>query len=107
MKRPLQLALSLFFSIFTLNNFAADKHPLNFQSQSGTTEIKMLSSFLFTAGGTAADGNRVVFASQYSNGIDGNDAIKFTNPGENFGLLRNGSLLAVEARQPIANGDTL
>ncbi|MEO6670730.1 MAG: T9SS type A sorting domain-containing protein [Ferruginibacter sp.] len=67
----------------------------------------MLSSFFYTASGNIADGNRVVFDAQYSNAIDGNDAIKLINPGENFGLLRDTRILAVEARQPIANGDTL
>ena len=67
----------------------------------------MLSSYLVAANGNLADGNTVVFAPQYSNGVDGSDAIKLTNPGENFGLLRNGSILAVEARQPIAAGDTI
>ncbi|RYZ30421.1 MAG: hypothetical protein EOP49_39885, partial [Sphingobacteriales bacterium] len=32
---------------------------------------------------------------------------KMTNPGENFGLFRQNYALAVEARQPIAIGDTL
>ncbi len=67
----------------------------------------MLSSFLFAANGNIADGNRVVFGPNYSNGVDGNDAIKITNPGENFGLLRDSRKLAVEARQPITAGDTL
>lgn len=53
-----------------------------------------------------ADGNRVVFAPNYSNAVDANDAIKLTNPGENFGVLRDNKLLAVEARQPIST-DTL
>lgn len=67
----------------------------------------MLSSFLYTVNGSIADGNRVVFGPNYSNSVDGNDAIKLTNPGENFGLLRDNRKLAVEARQPISAGDTL
>ncbi|MEO8769746.1 MAG: T9SS type A sorting domain-containing protein [Ferruginibacter sp.] len=107
MKRPLQFVLPIIFSIASLSNFAADRNPLKDNFQTTTTDIKMLSSFLFTASGNTADGNRVVFDSQYSNAIDGNDAIKLMNPGENFGLLRDTRILAVEARQPIANGDTL
>ena len=107
MKRPLQFALSFIFSIASLSNFAADRNPSKERAQSRTTDIKMLSSFFFAANGNIADGNRVVFDAQYSNAVDGNDAIKLMNPGENFGLLRDTKVLAVEARQPIANHDTL
>ena len=54
-----------------------------------------------------ADGNVVVFSSDYSNVIDENDAIKATNFGDNFGLLRNGLPFAVEARQPVSESDTV
>lgn len=54
-----------------------------------------------------ADGNRVVFDNQYSNKVDGYDALKMKNGGENFGILRDGCLLAVEARQEINNADTI
>lgn len=67
----------------------------------------MLSTFLFSRGHNIADGNRVVFDLMYSNSVDGNDAIKLLNPGVNFGLIRNGRLLAVEARQPITSNDTM
>ena len=70
-------------------------------------DIKMFSTFLFAANGNIADGNRVVFDEIYSNAVDRYDAKKMTNPGENFGLSRDGYTLAVEARQPISNGDTL
>ena len=107
MKKPLQFALCVIFLTASLSNFAADRNPSQLDSPSKTTDIKMLSSFLYTSTGNIADGNRVVFDAQYSNGIDGNDAIKIINPGENFGLLRDSRILAVEARQPITNGDTL
>ena len=67
----------------------------------------MFSSFLWAANGNIADGNRCVFDAQYSNAVDGYDAVKFMNPGENFGLKRDGQTLAVEARQPLTSGDTL
>lgn len=70
-------------------------------------DIKMLSTFLYAANGNMADGNRVVFDPLYSNSVDMYDAIKMNNPGENFGLVRDGYTLAVEARQPIVDGDTL
>jgi hypothetical protein len=54
-----------------------------------------------------ADGNAVVFSSDYSNAIDENDAIKATNFGDNFGLLRNGLPYVVEAREPVTESDTI
>jgi hypothetical protein len=54
-----------------------------------------------------ADGNAVVFASKYSNKVDRDDAVKITNGGENFCLLRDGKLLAVEARNLPLVTDTL
>jgi hypothetical protein len=54
-----------------------------------------------------ADGNSVVFDSAFSNSLDNNDAIKSNNIGENFGILRGGSVLQIEARQPIGTADTI
>ncbi|HOZ80368.1 MAG TPA: T9SS type A sorting domain-containing protein, partial [Ferruginibacter sp.] len=54
-----------------------------------------------------ADGNVVVFSSEYADAIDENDAIKSTNFGDNFGLLVNGLPFVVEARQPVSENDTI
>jgi hypothetical protein len=54
-----------------------------------------------------ADGNAVVFADQYSNKVDGDDAVKLMNSGENLGLSRDGKLLAIEARNLPTVTDTL
>ncbi|MBC7536957.1 MAG: hypothetical protein H7258_14805, partial [Ferruginibacter sp.] len=54
-----------------------------------------------------ADGNRAVFSNNYRNRVDADDAAKITNTSENFGLLRNGTALSVEARSNIQNSDTL
>lgn len=54
-----------------------------------------------------ADGNVVVFNKSFSNGVDGKDAAKLTNSGENFGLKRNGNLLALEARSGVSATDTI
>lgn len=54
-----------------------------------------------------ADGNSVVFGSPYSNTVDNDDVRKSGNIGENFGVLRNGITLAIEARQPIVSADTI
>lgn len=106
MKKHLNTLLLLAFSVTSLNSFANHKNLLNNRSQS-PNGLDMISSFLIAANGSLADGNRVVFASQYSNAVDRYDAMKMTNPGENFGLWRDNKFLAVEARQPLAAGDTI
>jgi uncharacterized repeat protein (TIGR01451 family) len=54
-----------------------------------------------------ADGNAAVFDPAFSNTIDGDDAIKFLNAGENFSLKRAGKLLSIEAKAPVSIFDTL
>lgn len=54
-----------------------------------------------------ADGNVVVFSEDYSNNIDADDAIKPINFGDNFGILRNGQSLIVDARSPLTENDTI
>ena len=105
MSNPLPIRLMAVFLLLANTSFA---NPVSNNPYSlPFNEIKMLSTFLYTAAGNMADGNRVVFDVQYSNNVDMWDAVKLMNPGENFGLHRNGYNLAVEARQPIKDGDTL
>ena len=54
-----------------------------------------------------ADGNAVAFDPEFSNNIDGDDALKFSNDGENFGLKRDGKILSIEARAPLSAFDTI
>ncbi len=54
-----------------------------------------------------ADGNTVAFDKSFSNAVDGNDALKMLNSGENFGLKRAGNLLSIEAKAPVSISDTL
>lgn len=53
------------------------------------------------------DGNRVDFDPAYSNAVDGNDAEKMTNFGENFGLVRDDNSIVVERRAEIVDTDTI
>ena len=53
------------------------------------------------------DANVVVFSNDYSNEIDGKDALKMTNFTENFGIQKGNQTLAVEARQSFASADTI
>ncbi len=69
--------------------------------------ISMLSTMLFSNAGVLTDGNRVVFNDNYSNAVDGRDANKVTNAGENFGLTRDGKSLAVESRRKLQATDTI
>lgn len=61
---------------------------------------------LLTSDLVIADGNFAVFSPAYSNIIDGNDAVKIINSGETFSI-KNGGLLAVDARQPVTIRDTI
>ena len=94
-------------SMFSMNELPP-KMPQVFKT---SDQVVMLGSNLMAvnSGTTAdlADGNRVVFDDKYSNEFDAYDAIKLTNVGENFGLLRNNKILAVEARSSIKSNDTL
>jgi hypothetical protein len=69
----------------------------------------LITNLYNTSTGTAniADGNIAVFSDEYSNSIDSWDAIKINNFGDNFGLIREGKALVVDARQPIAETDTI
>lgn len=68
---------------------------------------QFLYSSLFTSDGVIADGNIVVFDTGLSNDVDYNDATKILNDGENLGLINDQSILAVEGRALIAQGDTI
>ena len=45
------------------------------------------------------DGNMTNFHDIFSNAVGNDDALKLSNSGENFGLLRDGRRLAVEQRK--------
>ena len=71
---------------------------------------QFFSASLFTGAGDEAliaDGNTVAFDENYSNDVDGNDALKLINSGENFGLKRSAKLLAIEAKKPVEITDTI
>jgi hypothetical protein len=71
------------------------------------TERQLLSTNLYTSSGILADGNAVSFDNSFSNKVDKDDALKISNAGENFGIRRNGQLLAVEARSAVSLTDTV
>lgn len=64
--------------------------------------------YAYTANGLSlADGNMILFDDFYSNAVDGFDARKMTNFGENFGITKNNILLAIEKRQIIRTDDSI
>jgi hypothetical protein len=88
----------LFFGIGILATGAVQA-----QSQRLTTNL-----FAATANGySLADGNLVLYNELYSNAVDNFDARKMPNFGENFGIIRNSEILAVEKRNIIRNNDSV
>ncbi|UEG50258.1 hypothetical protein LK994_02055 [Ferruginibacter lapsinanis] len=80
---------------------------LGFRPQSTTAYFK---TNLYAINGTMAnlaDGNTVAYNNIYSNGVDGNDAIKVTNFGEGIGLVRENKILAIERRKEITDKDSI
>lgn len=57
------------------------------------------------SGATIIDANVVVFDVAYSNAVDGDDALKMSNSGENFAIQRGNAALVVEGRQPAVVND--
>ncbi len=72
-----------------------------------TANRQFLRSTLLTNTGTISDGNAAAFDNDLSNEVDGDDALKIMNGGENFGLKRGNHNLAVEGRSLITTTDTL
>ena len=52
------------------------------------------------------DGTLTQYDPGFNNGVDINDAWKLTNPGENFGIARNGNTLIIEKRKRFLFADT-
>ncbi len=97
---------------FTENAKSTGTASVKFARQMGTAPVNQsyLRASLFTGTGSSAvmaDGNAVVFGRSYSDSIDGNDAIKIVNSGENFGVKSSGKLLAIDAKAPVTTSDTI
>jgi hypothetical protein len=56
---------------------------------------------------TLADGIVAEFSNNFSDGIDRDDAMKFTNINENIAFIRNGTAMAAERRPSVEAIDTL
>lgn len=71
------------------------------------TRRQFLFTSLFTNTGVIADGNIIAFEKGFGNDVNGLDAEKIMNGGENFGLKRDGKVLSVEAHEPANQTDTI
>ncbi|MFT3908119.1 MAG: hypothetical protein QM737_01730 [Ferruginibacter sp.] len=81
----------------------------SYQVQRLTTVSKQLNTKLYSVGNSIRlnDGTITQFDGAYSNDMDDNDIPKLSNFGENIGVLRNGTVLAVERHAEIVDTDTL
>ncbi|MEO6328980.1 MAG: T9SS type A sorting domain-containing protein [Ginsengibacter sp.] len=76
---------------------------------SQTAEQVRANLYQFETNGTFSldDGNLTMYDINNSNLIDGKDAVKMNNFGENFGLLRGITTLAIERRRHMTAADTI
>lgn len=74
---------------------------------SGTQQL-LYNLYAINSGSTdMVDGGIVFFDPAYSNAVDVNDVRKSGNFNENFGMLRNGTELVVEKRNPVLTSDSV
>ena len=57
--------------------------------------------------GLVSDGNTVAFDRNFTSAYDANDALKMSNLNQNFAISNNGKTLALDARGPIHDHDTV
>ncbi len=100
-QRVLFLSLTAICSLFAglVNAQVTDSNPI---------ESLRCNLFLVNDNNSTAmmDGNMTNFHDIFSNAVGNDDALKLSNSGENFGLLRDGRRLAVEQRKKITGADT-
>jgi uncharacterized repeat protein (TIGR01451 family) len=82
-------------------------HSSRIAAKTGEGKKQFLRASLITNTGLMADGNVVAFDKTYRDNIDGNDALKIVNSGENFAVKREGKLLVIEAKSPLSAEDTI
>lgn len=81
-----------------------------FRPAAPTTGFEKLKANLLTVATdnstVMADANVSVFNNAFANAVDGDDAVKLTNAGENFAIRRGSTNLVVEGRQVTTSYDT-
>ena len=121
MKKFSILLLFLFFALFNANSSPLLKDGLLIKNNNGSTKNKLLSNtspafgmmrmnmYALNSNGTAilVDGTLTQYDDDFSNSVNGMDARKLTNPGENIGMIRDTKTLIIESRQTISLTDTI
>lgn len=87
------------------NVFAKYKQPTNALTNYNKTYSRICKQT--NNGLEIIDANVVVFDNAFSNAVDGDDAVKMNNSGENLAVKRDNRLLVVEGRQAIIDKDTI
>lgn len=93
--------------VFLLNFLLGTAHAQR-TDDPAVIESMRATLYLVAADGSTSmvDGNLTNYNDMFSNDVCGDDALKMNNFGENFGILRNGTRLAVEQRKKITVSDT-
>lgn len=94
--------------VFSESHKAVDQTQIDvFNNPTNRIEISLYDLQSFTDGSTPDDKTVINFSVVASNGIDFNDAVKFTNLDENLGRLEGSSLLSIENRAASQNDEVL
>jgi len=87
-----------------------DGSKMQLRENNESNNLNFISTKLYGVNNTGnylADGNMVVFNASYNNSYNKEDVLKLKNSSENFGIISEGKLLAIEARQSCIPFDTL
>lgn len=89
--------------------FIASSSPLSASSSSSEFAQFRTNLYIIASDGTNVlmDGTLTQYDTGYSNNVDGMDARKMSNPSENFGMLRNNTVLIIERRHTIQSNDSI
>lgn len=88
-------------------NEACKENSSRLVHRSGNKQKSYFRVTLRQADGRVIDGNAVVYATDYSNRIDKDDAIKLRNDGEGMAVWSSETELSVEARRNLIRTDTI
>ncbi|MEO6838536.1 MAG: T9SS type A sorting domain-containing protein [Ginsengibacter sp.] len=103
MKNLITLVTLLLFVQFT-----AISSPFNSPDSNDLAQIRS-NLYIVAPDGSSVlmDGTLTQYSSSYSNALDGMDARKLSNPGENWGMLRGNTVYVIERRHTIEGNDSI
>jgi hypothetical protein len=121
MKKSSFLLSFLFLAFFDANSSPLSKAGLLFKTSDEATKSMLLNNpnstfgmmrmnmYALNPNGTSflVDGTLTQYDDDFSKSVDGMDARKLTNPGENIGMIRDNKILIIESRQTISLTDTI